>query len=122
MRILIWMAVFVMLFVGSLALTGCHSTILNYRYNYLPHATLTVEVDKPDDWEESDDVGRFTDARITNRFSRTSIDAPVKLGSVRDEGDTLIIDVILDTNDTLDGYEDIEFTDIYGERHDAIAR
>ena len=122
MRLSNWIACFLLLSLGGSLLTGCSPITRTHSAHYLHQHTVTVQVDKPEDWEEADDVRRFTEARITNRFSRESIDAPVKLGSVRDEGTTLSIEVILDTEDTLDGYEHIELTDIYGERFDATAR
>ena len=96
-------------------LAGCTPTMSSHPS---PNTvTLEINMDDIDNWEESDDVGRFVSARITDQFNPLeSIDAPVT--DVRVYDDIIVIDIEAD----LDGYEDIELTDIYGERHDAIVR
>ena len=115
MRLIIWIAFVALILVGSSALTGCTPAKTTDSPRYLPQFTSTIEVEKPEDWEESDDVRRFTEARITDRVSRESVDAPVT--DVRVYEDTIVIDI---EADNLDVYKSIEIEDIYGEQHDVI--
>ena len=71
--------------------------------------------------EREDDVSYFTEARITDRLSRDSVDASVKF--VRDEGDVIIIGVTLENPDIIDGWvETVELEDRFGNRHDPTIR